>query len=203
LKEEAIRFFNSLFQDTGHNYIEEQIDTIRLFPRIVTEEEVVILENPCSSEEVLEVLKCFSKDKSPGPDGWTLEFFIHFYKLVGKDSFNAMEETRLSGAVIRSINSTEVVPTRRNGRTRVEEIAKRLDKSYVSEDLISSSMRYTSWVDYPYISDYAPVLLQLGNSILIVAHPFKLNLAWLREDTFATLVQEVWYDYQFQQEEGA
>jgi hypothetical protein len=97
----------------------------------------------------------------------------------------------------------EVVPTRRNGKTRVEEIAKRLDKSYVSEDLISSSVRYTSWVDYPYISDHAPVLLQLGNSILIVAHSFKLNLAWLREDTFATLVQEVWYDYQFQQEEGA
>jgi endonuclease/exonuclease/phosphatase family metal-dependent hydrolase len=99
--------------------------------------------------------------------------------LVGKDSLNAVEETRLSGAVIRSINSTEVVPTRRNGRTRVEEIAKRLDKSYVSEDLILSSVRYTSWVDYPYISDHAPVLLQLGNSILIVAHPFKLNLAWL------------------------
>jgi hypothetical protein len=70
------------------------------------EEEVVNLENPCSSEEILEVLKGFSKDKSPGPDGWTVEFFLHFYELVGKDLLDVVEETRLRGEVIRSINST-------------------------------------------------------------------------------------------------
>jgi hypothetical protein len=88
------------------NTIEEQIATVRLFPRIVTEEEVVTLESPCSSEEVLEVLKGFSKDKSPGPDGWTVEFFLHFFELVGKDLLDVVEETRLGGEVIRSINST-------------------------------------------------------------------------------------------------
>jgi hypothetical protein len=96
-----------------------------------------------------------------------------------------------------------VVPTWRNGRTGVEEITKRLDIIYVSEDLISSSVRYRSWVEYPYISDHAPVLLQLGNSMSTVAHPFKLNPAWLREDSFSTLVQEVWNDYQLQQEDGS
>jgi hypothetical protein len=24
------------------------------------------------------VLKGFAKDKSPGPDGWTVDFFLHF-----------------------------------------------------------------------------------------------------------------------------
>jgi hypothetical protein len=101
------------------------------------------------------------------------------------------------------IPPAEVVPTWRNGRIGVEEISKRLDRVYVSEDLISSSVRYRSWVDYPFISDHALVLLQLGLSSSTVAHPFKLNPTWLREDTFSTLVQEVWNDHQFLQEEGA
>jgi hypothetical protein len=80
--------------------------TVRRFPRIVSEEEVVTLENPCTSKEVLEVLNGFIKDKSPGPDGWTNEFFLHFYELVGKDLLEAVEETRINGDAIRSINST-------------------------------------------------------------------------------------------------
>jgi hypothetical protein len=106
LKEEASRFFNTFFQDTGQNTIEDQIATVRLYPRLVTEEEVINLEKPCSSEELLEVLKGFSKDKSPGPDGWTVEFFLHFFDLVGKDLLDAVEESRQCGEVIRSLNST-------------------------------------------------------------------------------------------------
>jgi hypothetical protein len=68
-KEEASRFFNTFFQYTGQNTIEDQIAMIRLYPKLVTEEEVINLEKPCSREELLEVLKGFSKDKSLGPDG--------------------------------------------------------------------------------------------------------------------------------------
>jgi hypothetical protein len=90
-----------------------------------------------------------------------------------------------------------------NGRSGVDGIAKRLDRIYVAEDLITSSLRYRTWVEYPYISDHAPVLLQLGSGMLAVAHPFKLNPAWLREDYFSNMVREVWNDLQFQQVEGA
>jgi hypothetical protein len=47
------------------------------------DEEVVNLENPCSSDEILEVLRGFSKEKIPRPDGWTLEYFLPFFELVG------------------------------------------------------------------------------------------------------------------------
>jgi hypothetical protein len=82
----------------------------------------------------------------------------------------------------------DVVPTWRNGRIGEDEISKRLDRVYVSEDLISSTVRYRSWVDYPFVFDHAHVLLQLGFNSTIVAHPFKLNPAWLREDTFVSIV---------------
>lgn len=38
-------------------------------------------------EELLKVMKSFKKDKCLGLDGWTIEFFLHFFDLVKKDLF--------------------------------------------------------------------------------------------------------------------
>jgi hypothetical protein len=58
------------------------------------------LENPCSRDEINEVLKGFATDKSPGPDGWTVEFFVQFFKLVGEDLLEVVEDSRIKGKVI-------------------------------------------------------------------------------------------------------
>jgi hypothetical protein len=79
--------------------------TIRLYPRIVQEEEVAMLERVVTMEEIVKVLKGFDKDKSLGPDEWTVEFFIFFIDLVGADLLEMVEETRLRGEV-RPLNST-------------------------------------------------------------------------------------------------
>jgi hypothetical protein len=47
-----------------------------------------------------------TKEKSLGPDGWTVEFYTSFFELVANDLLLAIEESRLKGAVIRSLNST-------------------------------------------------------------------------------------------------
>jgi hypothetical protein len=70
------------------------------------EDEVITLENPCKLEEISDVLKGFSKDKSSGPDGWTVEFFLHFFDMVGPYLLVVVEETRIRGEVFRPINST-------------------------------------------------------------------------------------------------
>jgi hypothetical protein len=91
----------------------------------------------------------------------------------------------------------DVVPTWRNGRNGREEISKILDQVYISKDLISTIGRYRSWVAYPFVSDHALVLLQLENNSNSTAHPFKLNLLWLRDDVFSMIVQDVWNDHIF------
>jgi hypothetical protein len=84
--------------------LSDQLDTIRLYPKLVLEDEVTTLENPCTIEEILDVLKGFAKDKSLGPDGWTVEFFLHFFDMVGPDLLVVVEETRIRGEVfVRSI----------------------------------------------------------------------------------------------------
>jgi hypothetical protein len=77
-----------------------------LFSRMVNVEEARSLHDPVNLEEIKAVLSLFKKDKSPGPDGWTVEFFSHFFDLVGDDLLEMVEESRQRGIIVGSINST-------------------------------------------------------------------------------------------------
>jgi hypothetical protein len=79
----AINHYKSYYQAFESNLIGDQVETARLFPRMVKEEDATTLEKPCTKEEILEVLKGFTKDKSHGLDGWTVEFFLRYFELVG------------------------------------------------------------------------------------------------------------------------
>lgn len=49
--------------------------------------------NPVSAEEIHEVLNSFHGDKIPGPDGWTIELFTHFFDLLRADLVNLVEDS--------------------------------------------------------------------------------------------------------------
>jgi len=69
-----------------------------------------------------------------------------------------------------------------------------LDRCLVSEDLLTVVGLYRSWVEFPYISDHAPVLLQLEIPPYYKAYPFKLNSHWLKDVDYVALVQKIWQD---------
>ena len=56
--------------------------------------------------EIQQALKSFKKDRSPGPDGQPVEFFLHFFELFGSDLLKAIEFTRTLGYITPSLNST-------------------------------------------------------------------------------------------------
>ncbi len=62
--------------------------------------------SPTTQVELEGKLKWFKKDKNPGPDGWTIEFFLAFYELIGLDLLKVVEECRSSGRIYEAINST-------------------------------------------------------------------------------------------------
>jgi hypothetical protein len=97
----------------------------------------------------------------------------------------------------------KVVPTWRNGRLGAHAIAKRLDRCIISEGLLSSSGLYRSWVEYPFISDHAPIILQLEILPKYRAYPFKLNPLWLIDEDYKDLVFQVWKDPKFNTELGS
>lgn len=46
-------------------------------------------------EELEGTLKWFKKDKSPGLDGWPMEFYLDFLELLGEDLLAVIEESRI------------------------------------------------------------------------------------------------------------
>ena len=55
------------------------------------------------------VLKGFKKDKSPSPDGWLVEFYLHFFDLVGHDILKAVTQSRNEGRVSVALNATFIM----------------------------------------------------------------------------------------------
>jgi hypothetical protein len=92
------------------------------------------------------------------------------------------------------IRPTILSPTWRNGRSGPNAIARRLDRFFVSASLLTSFGQASSWVVFPYISDHAPVILQLNLTVLPSPYPFKFNHSWLSRDDYVELVRETWTD---------
>lgn len=61
---------------------------------------------PISMNEILNVLNGFSKYKSLGLDGWTVEFFLEFFDLVGPKLVVVVEESQIKGKVMGALNAT-------------------------------------------------------------------------------------------------
>ena len=57
-------------------------------------------------EELNATLNSFQKDKSPGPNGWTVELFLATYDIIGPDLLQLVEETRVNGVIHPPLNST-------------------------------------------------------------------------------------------------
>ena len=86
---------------------------------------------------------------------------------------------------------TVIIPTWCNDRAVSKAIKKRLDMVLISEALATLDGRIQTWVDYPYLSDHAPILLQLDTTPSSKAYPFKMNPSWLQEENFNDIVKEV------------
>ena len=59
-----------------------------------------------TEEELKVALQSFQKDKSLGPDGWTIEFFTDLYEILGDDILKVVENSRLSGRIPACFNLT-------------------------------------------------------------------------------------------------
>jgi endonuclease/exonuclease/phosphatase family metal-dependent hydrolase len=62
------------------------------------------------------------------------------------------------------VQPTCLAPTWRNGRTGKDAIARRLDRFLVAETFLSSATRPSSWIEFPFVSDHAPILLTVNAS---------------------------------------
>jgi hypothetical protein len=109
IKEEFASFFNHLYKASCNCNLQEKCSTASLFPSIISAEEDADLYKPVTLTEIKDILLHFKKERIPGPDGWTSEFFIHFFDLVGEDLLQMVEDSRIRGKIHGSLNSTFLV----------------------------------------------------------------------------------------------
>ncbi|GJS00381.1 RNA-directed DNA polymerase, eukaryota [Tanacetum coccineum] len=64
------------------------------------------LERPVSYDEVKSVVWGCGTNKSPGPDGFTFEFYRVFWALIDRDVFNAVSEFFESGCIPKGCNTS-------------------------------------------------------------------------------------------------
>lgn len=92
IKREAAGFFREFLQHKPIDF--EGIEIARLeeiMPRCRNEDHLM-LTRPVGIEEIKGVLFAMPNDKSPGPDGYTTEFFKKSWSVVGNEFVIAVQE---------------------------------------------------------------------------------------------------------------
>eukprot|EP00253_Pinus_taeda_P007836 PITA_07836 len=98
--------FQNLFTSQGGITLAEVIRIAQCFPRFIEEDEAGSLMDVVTKEEVEHIVKSMAKDKSPGPDGWTIELFNHFFDSIGDELTDVVEESRRKGVILPPFNAT-------------------------------------------------------------------------------------------------
>lgn len=108
LKSEAFSYFKNIYADPGDHYIDEQFVVADLFPRFLEEHEAVHIQREVTLVEIEQTLKAFAKDKAPGPDGWPVELYLHFFKLMGDELLELVKYSMKNSYIPGGLNSTFV-----------------------------------------------------------------------------------------------
>jgi hypothetical protein len=95
-----------MFKARDNLAIINQLAILRNYLRLFYEEEGSSIADPISLDEVQKNLKGFKCSKIPGPDAWTIEFFLAFFDLVGNELLEVVEESRRLGKVSGELNAT-------------------------------------------------------------------------------------------------
>eukprot|EP00253_Pinus_taeda_P024057 PITA_24057 len=94
IEKEFLHYFKEMSQEPHLNR-DEAIDNItRNIPRLVSEEQNSLLLKPISLQEVESAAKSLKAGKAPGPDGFSSNFFHHFWELIKWEVWQVVEESR-------------------------------------------------------------------------------------------------------------
>jgi len=84
--------------------------------KLVSAQQALLLERDVSDAKILLTIKHMKKNKSPGPDGFNVNFFIHAWDIVGEVFTAAIRSFFSQGCLLRGTNATAItlVPKVRN-----------------------------------------------------------------------------------------
>ncbi|KAG7578526.1 Reverse transcriptase domain [Arabidopsis thaliana x Arabidopsis arenosa] len=107
IKQEAVRFFSTFLGHMPEDYEGTTIENLQsLFQFRCSVENRGMLEKEVTREEIRKVLFSMPANKSPGPDGYTSEFFKSAWPVIENDFTVAIQSFFQKGFLPKGINTT-------------------------------------------------------------------------------------------------
>ncbi|GJY39684.1 RNA-directed DNA polymerase, eukaryota [Tanacetum coccineum] len=129
VKREFFKHFQNQFSPSQSSRV--QFDFA--FPTRLTSEQVADLDNEVSYNEVKAAVWDCGINKSPGPDGFTFEFFRRYWAFIDQDVFDAVKTFFLDGLFPRGCNSSFIASFQRFSMPNRQI----LDGPFIINDIIS------------------------------------------------------------------
>lgn len=104
ISDAAVGYFERLL---GHEVVTDLIDPAITLPTLSDSQKSLLIMN-FSDKEVFDTLKHMGKGKSPGPDGFSLEFYLPSWSVVGRDVVSAILFFFSNLHMPRFVNSTAI-----------------------------------------------------------------------------------------------
>lgn len=117
IREEIIDFYQNLYKENEHWRPQfSPTDQATL-----NEEDNVMLQSQFGEQEIKECVFACAGDKAPGPDGFTMAFFIQCWEVVKMDVIATIQNFHSQGYFEKSFNATFIalIP-KKNGCNRIE-----------------------------------------------------------------------------------
>lgn len=83
-------------------------DWSHIFSRFINPSQALMLDREVTDDEIWNTLKSMKKNKSPGPDGFNVNFFILNWDIVGQDFLAAIKSFFSHGFPLKATNATTI-----------------------------------------------------------------------------------------------
>lgn len=75
---EAVSYFSGIYNCHSPSNLETQLQVLKVMPHFFYEHDCISIYAPVTLTGIEGILKSMDKEKSPGPNSWSAEFFIQF-----------------------------------------------------------------------------------------------------------------------------
>lgn len=107
IKKEAVNHFQTFLQTQDSSTVDVSVEYLRgLLTYRCSPQTASGLVGPVTAQEILKAVQALPNDKVPGPDGYTKEFFIAAWPVVGREFIAAIQSFFLYGFMPKGINAT-------------------------------------------------------------------------------------------------
>eukprot|EP00253_Pinus_taeda_P001856 PITA_01856 len=101
-----VNHFKDILREPQANRSDAIAKISREIPNVVTRDQNLALMRKITMEEVEDIVRNMKRNKAPGPDGYTVEFFQAGWKFLAAEVLEVVEEARINQRIWPRINST-------------------------------------------------------------------------------------------------